>query len=244
MFAVARAIQGHQLQAMSERRYTDEEVQQILALAAEADTGTGSALRENTGMTLAEVQRIASEAGISAGAVAISAAVIDQPGTKTNVSGLAMQAAVANTVPLARPLTDAEWTRLVAQLRDTFQAEGRVTEAPGRREWRNGNLRVAVQTIGDGAVLELRTRKQSARSLVRVGLALLAGSGITSIATTVAGTSAESLSGILTLAITGVAMTAAGILPVPLWLSERRRQFASVADFVRRLAGGEAKLLP
>lgn len=229
---------------MPERRYTDEEVQQILALAAEAEEPAQSQLPPEKGMTLAEIQRIAAEAGISPSAVSASATVLDQPGTHASVSRFPLNAAVASTVPLARPLDDMEWTRLVAQLRDTFQAEGNVREVLGRREWRNGALRVAVQTVGDGAVLEMRTRKQSAQALVRAGLSFLATSGIIATATTVAGGGEQIVGAAVALAVGGVAMLGAGTLPVPIWLSERKRQFSAISEFVRRLSGGAARSLP
>lgn len=218
---------------MSERRYTEEEVKQIFASAAESEVLESTPSR---GMTLAEVQRIGEEAGLSTAAVTAAAVSLDhasQVAVVPRVFGL--RDGVAQTVALPRPLDDAAWRQLVAYLRDTFQAQGRESEVRGRQEWRNGNLRVSIEPLGDGALLHMRTRKGGARSLVRTGVALLVGAGVME-GVILAAHAGMATMGALQVGLTGVALTAVGALQLPRWSSERERQFASVADYARKLS--------
>lgn len=219
---------------MSERRYSDDEVQRILASAVESDALTPSSAEP--GMTLAEVQRIAAEAGVSSTAVVAAAAALDRAPVSAPPRVLGLPVGVGSAVPLPRPLDDAEWQRLVAFLRDTFEAQGRVEEGAGRREWRNGNLRISVDAVGDAAVLEMRTRKSNARSMIRMGIGFLAGSGI--VETALLLTHSPGAAGVLPFAVAGTAMTAIGALQLPGWSSTRRKQFEHVAEFARRLTVG------
>jgi hypothetical protein len=227
-----------------ERRYTDDEVQRIIASAVESETAltTSSAA---PGMTLEEVQRIAAEAGVSPASIAAAAAALDRvPATAASSRLLGLPVGVGNTVPLPRPLDDTEWQRLVIFLRNTFDAHGRIEESAGRREWRNGNLRISVDRIGEAAVLEMRTHKSQARSLIRAGVGLLVGSGFAGTMALLAHTGGGAVGAALSLALAGGAITATGAVQLPGWSAARRKQFASVAEFARRLtAGSEGPLL-
>ncbi|MGI8549152.1 MAG: hypothetical protein ACR2M1_17825 [Gemmatimonadaceae bacterium] len=152
---------------------------------------------------------------------------------------LGLPVSVAQTVALPRALDDAEWRRLVAFLRDTFEAQGREDQVAGRREWRNGNLRIAVESLGDSGLLQMRTRKGDARSLIRTGVSLLLGSVVVEAATTLAHTGAHAAAGVLTLALGGAAMATVGALQLPSWSAARRKQFDTVAQYARQLSAGE-----
>lgn len=228
---------------MTERRYSDDEVQRIIANAVESDSAltTGSVTQ---GMTLAEIQRIAAEAGVSPTAVTAAAAALDRvPATTSSSRVLGLPAGVGNVVPLARPLDDAEWHRLVSFLRDTFDARGHVEEGAGRREWRNGNLRISVDRVGDAAVLEMRTRKSNARPFIYTGLGLLAGSGLMEAAFMLTHAAPQTAGSAISLGLTGVMMTAVGAVQLPAWSATRRKQFESVAEFARRLTVGSGEPL-
>ncbi|MBK8006889.1 MAG: hypothetical protein IPK12_24285 [Gemmatimonadetes bacterium] len=113
---------------MPDRRYSEDEVAAIFRAATElpepADTpATGVPA---AGLTLAEVQAIGLEAGIGAEAIARAAQLVTSPPVVSQrVLGLPFR--VSHTVPLHRRLTDAEWERLVVQLREVFDARGRCT---------------------------------------------------------------------------------------------------------------------
>jgi hypothetical protein len=224
---------------MPDRRYSDDDVHRILAAAAEAEAADAGAAGESGGMTLPEIQRIAAEAGLDPAAVTAAAAALEQAPRATEAPRLlGLPVGVRESVPLARPLDDGEWRRLVTLLRDTFEAEGREEQLPGRRAWRNGNLRVAMESVGDATLLELRTRKESASGFVRGGAGLLATSLVAGTAVNLFPASPGAGAGVLMLALGGAAMMVVGALPLPWWSATRRRQFAAVADYARRLAGG------
>jgi hypothetical protein len=225
---------------MSDRRFTDEEVQQILAAAAQAEGAERTHSDAERGMTLAELQRVASEAGLSSTAVATAAAALDHKSLAlADPRVLGLKAGVAQSVALSRPLNDVEWRKLVALLRDTFAASGREEQVEGRREWRNGNLRVALESVGDGAWLEMRTQKESARALVRSGLAIVGVSAIVEVVLAATGANLGGMAGVLTTTFVGAGMAALGALQLPTWLSARRRQFAAIAEYVQQITGSD-----
>ena len=221
---------------MSERRYTDEEVQRILDTAAESEASltAGSAAQ---GMTLAEIQRIAAEAGLSANAVTAAAVAVDRAPVPVNRRMLGLPLGVGQTVPLPRDLEDTEWRRLVAFLRDTFEAQGQEAVTAGRREWRNGNLRVSIESFGDSALLQMRTRKGGAQSLIGTGLSLVLGSGVVA-AISALGADPQAVYWMAPMAIGGGAMAVTGAAQLPSWSSKRRAQFEKVADYARQLSSG------
>lgn len=223
---------------MSERRYTDDEVQRILASASESDAALGAGASER-GMTLAEIQKVATEAGLSAASVTAAAKALDvTPPAVREQRLLGLRVGVAHEVALARPLDDAEWRRLVAHLRDTFEAQGREEVGAGRREWRNGQLRVAVEHYGDATVLRMRTRKENAQSLVRAGTAFVLGGAVAGVLGVVMQAAGPPAAAALAVALGGGAMIGAGALQLPGWSATRQKQFEAVAEYARRLTEG------
>ena len=218
---------------MSDRRFSDDDARRILSLAAEAE----AAAPVDLPWTLGELQRIGAEAGLSPSAIATAALAIEraeEAAPERRVLGLPV--AVGHAVPLARPMSDEEWERLVGRLRDTFASEGRVRVTGSRREWRVGNLRVTHEATRDGgALLDLRTRKGDAGALPTLGafvLVVSATAGILGVTGTASAPAAFSAMG----AAAGAFVVALGALRLPRWARERSRQFASVADFARRLS--------
>lgn len=223
---------------MSERRYTDDEVQRILASASESDAALGAGATER-GMTLAELQQIATEAGLSAASVASAAKALEvAPAPLRAPRMFGLKVGVGQEAPLARPLDDAEWRRLVAFLRDTFEAQGKEEIGGGRREWRNGNLRIAVEHYGDATVLRMRTRKENAQGMMRIGAAFLLGGAVTGLIGLVMQAAGPGATGAVGLALGGGTMLGAGALQLPRWSAAREKQFAAVAEYARRLTEG------
>ena len=223
---------------MTERRFTDEDVDRILARAAETEAALLAAGSERS-WTLAEIQRVGLEAGLAPQAIAAAAVSLDRGGSLARDQRfLGLPVAVAHTVALDRALGDEEWARLVGELRDTFDAQGRERVAGRRREWGNGNLRVTYEPEGDGAFLAFRTRKGDARPLLN----LAAGVTVASAASAafvhftsgdVAAVTAAAVSGAVALG----ALVASAIR-LPSWAGTRARQFASVARYARQLGAG------
>ena len=230
---------------MSTRRYSDEEVRRVLMLAAEAEGAAGS--DPERPWTLAEVERIGAEAGLAPESVAAAALVLDrQPSTPVPARYFGLPVAVSRAVPLSRHLSDEDWERLVAELRDTFAARGRVSVTGARREWRVGNLRVTHEPAGTGALLQLRTRKGDARVLLQMGVVLLVVAVATVLLETLGAGAGASGAGDAAytrrmaagwmVGIGALVMLLIGVLRLPTWARERARQFEALATFARRIA--------
>jgi len=220
---------------MQERRYSEDDVHRILSLAAEAEaTAVGSGERQ---WTLAEIQRAGAEAGIAPAAVVAAAVALEgQSAAPGDRRYLGLPVAVSRAVPLERPLSDEDWGRLVAELRDTFAAQGRVEVMGTRREWRNGNLRVSHEPTGGGAVLALRTRKGDAPAMFALaGTLLLVAIAIGVVAAV--GADGERLSRAMLAGAIGAVLLLVGAVRLPFWAGARGRQFDAIAGFARRLSG-------
>lgn len=154
----------------SERRYSEDEVAAIFRKAAAVDepSGTRSPLPGTRGMTLAELQDVGREVGISPGAVARAAADLDGPELRTvprrKMFGLPI--GVGRVVDLGRYMSEEEWERLVVDLRDTFDARGKVRADGSFRQWTNGNLSALVEPTDSGHQLRLRTLNGMFRELL------------------------------------------------------------------------------
>lgn len=79
------------------------------------------------GLTLADLQDIGREVGISPEAVAQAAQSLELRRQAVTRSFLGLPIGVERTVTLNRWLTDARWDQLVVQLRETFRARGTVS---------------------------------------------------------------------------------------------------------------------
>ncbi|HEX9886603.1 MAG TPA: hypothetical protein VGA70_08950, partial [Longimicrobiales bacterium] len=131
---------------MTERRYTEEEVAEILDRATEVRTERGRSLATSEGLTLAELKEIGQEAGIPSDMIVWAAGQVDRPAqADPDVRLLGARIGVGRTVHLGRKLTDAEWNRLVVDLRETFNAVGTVREQGAFRTWSNGNLQALLE---------------------------------------------------------------------------------------------------
>ena len=225
---------------MSERRYSDEEVRRILHNAVEVDSSMVA--RAESGLTLAQIQCVAAETGLSAASVIAAVAALDHESrVPATPRMLGLPIGVASTVVLPGAIEDAGWRRLVAFLQDTFEAKGREEHGLVRREWRNGNLRIALEEVDGATLLHLRTRKDSARALIQVGGSLLLGSLIVGVGTTVAQSGVIAMAGALPLALGGLAMASVGALQLPSWASARQKQFQAVTEYARSLSTREGE---
>lgn len=229
----------------SERRYTEEEVSEILDLATEAHTDRTPTSSGSTGLTLRELQEIGREVGISEDVIAHAATSLDRPRAETAAEEtfLGQTIGVGRTVALPRPLTDQEWHRLVVDLRETFNAKGKITDEGPFRQWTNSNLQAFVEPTDQGTRLRLRTLKGNARAAQGIGVAFMA---------TGAGLGIASLLGLARDPRDVVMMAAMGAgfflwsrLTVPSWAKTRARQFEEVIARVTHTTalppgGGEA----
>jgi hypothetical protein len=221
---------------MTERRYTEAQIAEILQRATETPPqGMGAA----DGLTLRELQEIGREVGIPATAIARAAQSVDLPVPLTARRFLGIPYSVSHTVALERELSDAEWERLVVDLRETFDARGRVRIEGGLRQWTNGNLHVFVEPTSSGDRLRMRTTKGDA-----VGMLML---GLTSMGVSIAALAGAAMQGALgdtgmvvalaTLGLAGAAAFVSRALVLPRWAETRKLQMEDVGERV----GGEGR---
>src|SRR5437899_544686 len=215
---------------MAERRYNDKEIAAIFRAAAEE--GPQSPQREvarDEGLTLAELQSIGTEVGISSEAVAQAARAVDVRLGAASRTFLGLRIGVARTVNLNRRLTDEEWERLVVQLREVFNARGRTRSDGSLRQWTNGNLQVLLEPTETGHRLRFRTLHGAARASIGAGLAALGVTATVAVATAISGHLGDAIPGIVFLLATGMAMIVNGALRLPGWARLRGRQMDALA---------------
>ena len=219
---------------MAERRYSDEEIAAILKLAAERQqlqlsSGESAVLPGDApipGMTLAEVQGIAQQVGIPGDLVAQAASSLERVGRPAVRRYLGLPIGVGRTVSLTRRLTQDEWERLVVDLRQTFDARGRVKEEGAFKQWTNGNLQALLEPTSAGQQIRLRTINGAAFAYINTGLALMGLSAIFA-----AGNALSLLTGAPTavMAVTGAIVAAIGAARLPRWARTRQQQMESIA---------------
>jgi hypothetical protein len=220
---------------MSERRYNDEEVAAIIERASETEPAALPASTEGKGLTLAALQEIGREVGISPESISLAARSLDQGGNAVSARFMGLPIGVGQTVEFDRPLSDSDWEGLVADLRTTFQARGTVRYDGPFRQWTNGNLQALVEPTPTGHRLRLQTMKGDARALMTGGSVVLGGASATLIAVAMSGglPNIGAATGVGFMALVGVGMFAAGALRVPGWARRRRAQ---IEEIIARLA--------
>lgn len=224
---------------MTERRYSETEVAEIFQRATETQQGARAPLASRDGMTLDALQQIGREVGLPPELIAQAARSLDRQGTSGTTRFLGLPIGVRHTVELGRRLTDAEWEALVVDLRQTFDARGRLRDDGAFRQWTNGNLQALLEPSGPGHRLRLRTSNGSMRAWMLGGLAVLgvaAVSAISALSSDIA--PSDVMSRIVSLGVLGVGMFAAGALRVPAWarlrMSQMREIAARLTDAVER----------
>jgi hypothetical protein len=223
---------------LSERRYNEEEVAAIFERASEVSLAGPRQASSGEGMTLAELQDIGREVGIPADSIALAAQALGQGGQATSRSFMGLPLGVARTVYLGRPLSDAEWERLVVDLRDTFNARGTVKSHGSLRQWTNGNLQVLLEPTATGDRVRLRTAKGGALGSLVSGMLLV---GLS--AAGLIGAAAQGLLGDATLlstmglsALAGAGIVASNAVRLPRWGRTRQRQMDEIAARLALLA--------
>jgi len=214
---------------MTDRRYTEDEVAAIFERAAEAQQTARRQLPPGEGMTLADLQAIGREVGIPAELVAQAARSMDHRGAPASRRLLGLPIGVGRTVDLGRPLSEEEWERLVVDLRETFDARGKVSAQGRFRQWTNGNLQVLVEPAATGDRIRMKTLNGNAQVFMNTGLATLGLAAVVTIMTLITGGDAGALRGVTFLSTIGTAMFGVGALRLPGWARLRRRQMEGVA---------------
>lgn len=225
-FPIALGATLREIPPMTERRFTEDEVAEIFARATEVHTSTRRQLASPEGLSLTELQAIGKEAGISAELVEQAARALDQPAPPKAPTFLGIPIGVAHTVELGRRLSDEEWDLFVVQLRETFDARGKLSTEGSFRQWTNSNLQVLVEPSGNGHRVRFRTLKDSARIYMTVGVVMGAASLVTVLAAVFTGAvePLAALSGVGGMGLIGVGFFLAGAVQLPSWARKRREQ--------------------
>lgn len=215
---------------MAERRYSEEEADQIIRRAAERQQSSPRQLSPAEGLTLAELQEIGRDVGISPELVREAARSVDTPGQRGSRRWFGLPIGVSRTIDLDHRLSESEWERLVVDLRETFDARGSVKSDGSFKQWTNGNLQALVEPVGAGDRVRLRTVKGSMRNAIRGGTALLLGSGGLAVIYSLIGTvKTDGLESLGIVALAGLAMLSIPFFVLPSWARERRLQMEGIA---------------
>ena len=221
------------------RRYSEDEVARILRDAATPRAALPGAPGAADGMTLAELQDIGAEVGLSPARIADAAASVDvRRGMPAPRRSLGMPVSVARAVAVDRPPTDHEWDMLVAELRETFHAHGRDRSQGSLRAWSNGNLRAAVEPTDGGWRFRIGTVKGDAQTMNMVGGGALLMALFLLLVTFMRAD--MDLAGPLVTALMGSATLAFNAVRLPQWAREREAQMEHVAGRARALLSGPA----
>jgi hypothetical protein len=217
---------------MAERRYNDKEIAAIFRSAAEAPQSLPREVPHDEGLTLADLQAIGREVGIASDAVAQAAQALDVRLDAASRTFLGLPIGVARTVNLNRRLSDAEWERLVVQLREVFNARGTTRSEGSLRQWTNGNLQVLLEPTETGHRLRFGTMHGAARASIGAGFAVLAVAATIVVTSALGGSLGSSLPGVAFLALAGIGMIASGALRLPRWARLRQQQMEDLAKRV------------
>jgi len=166
--------------------------------------------------------------GAAGAAGAADGGGVAQAGRSTSRRFLGFPIGVGRTTEVARPLSDADWERLVADLRETFHAAGLVRYDGPFRSWINGNLQVHVEPTAAGHRIRMQTTRANSRSLMQGGLVTMGVAAATMIASAMAGHLGRSAMGIEFMAIVGLGMFGLGAIRLPGWARRRRAQMEEV----------------
>ena len=141
-----------------ERRYNEKEIAAIFEQAAKDFEAAQQQMRASDGLTLKEIEEIASEAGISADFVKRAASKVDlrrdSPATK-KLLGLPTQ--VNRVIELPQDFGDEEWDRLIVEFHDSYGLVGTIQEQrDGRiRSWVTEKVQVYLEPTGSGKRLRV-----------------------------------------------------------------------------------------
>lgn len=220
---------------MTERRFSDAEVAQIFERATSGHVVQVTAAE---GMTLAELQSIGQEVGIPAEQITRAALSLRPSDAKPTQRFLGMTTGVGHTVHLARKLTDEEWERFIAEVRETFNAHGTMTSEGSLKRWSNGNLHVLLEPTDAGHRVRFKTVKGNAPWTVGGGLVLTAAGVIGEMTAVLTGVAHDvglvaSFGVVGAIGIGAIATTA---LRLPGWVRARKDQMEELGARVSAMA--------
>jgi hypothetical protein len=151
------------------RRFTDREMRLIFERAGEADAG---AQGDRGGYSLAEMQEIALQVGLSPTDVARAASTIDSPRASYPVLGGPIRFHASHT--LGSKLTDDGIASVALKIREATGFHGELRNVPGGAEWRvrsaTGLTVVDFTTRGAGTRIDLTVARDDEAALTAIGV--------------------------------------------------------------------------
>jgi hypothetical protein len=215
---------------MSERRYSEDEVVRIFESATEAQKSSLPMSRSD-GLTLRELQEVGREVGLPPELIERAARSLGPTGRVQSRKLLGLPIGVGHTIELERSLTEPEWHQLVADLRETFEARGKLSDQGPFKQWTNGNLEVLLEPTPTGQRLRMRTKKGSALAMMTGGLTLL-GMAVLFVAMMLIPGGSVDARGLVFLGGAGVGMIGLALAQLPAWARLRRLQMERIASRV------------
>lgn len=216
---------------MTERRYGEDEVREILSLATTGDTREQSVTGESAGLTLAELQRIAQEVGIDPTRIAMAAEKFGSSGTPAPVrKSFGLPVGISRVVDLPRAPTDREWEQMIAECRTTFGVQGKVTATGGLRSWSVGNLHISIEPTERGERLRLSTLKEDAIALNGLSTVMMGMSLVFSGVVAATGRPDKALAIFALFGGMSVLTFGANLIRLPRWRKEREQQMEALAQ--------------
>ena len=215
---------------MSERRYDEDEVAAIFLKAAEGPQNAAPQSASGEGMTLAELQDIGREVGISPEAVASAAQSLELRPRAAALTILGMPVGVSRSIELGRRLTESEWEQLVVELREVFKARGSVSAYGSFRQWTNGNLQALLEPTPTGHRLRISTRKGSLATSMIAGAALIFAGTMAAVGAGVAGHLGAAAADAAIFLSAGVGLIVVNAVRLPAWARLRGRQMDAITS--------------
>lgn len=212
------------------RRFSETEIQEVFARAASAQQRDQQL---DLGLTIDELQAVGAEAGLDPAHVAAAARAVasgePDEGRETLVG---IPTGVRRSATLDTPPSDFLWESIVADLQETFSAQGKVERIGASRIWRNGNLRVTLSPSGNSSRLRMQSnRRKDTQSLLTVGLVNAVLAAVFSL--NVFGPEEDP---VLFLGLTAAFAVAFAVGRQILWSGTRERQMEAVAARAQRTA--------
>lgn len=224
---------------VDERTYREDEVSEIFELASSAEGAILPVRADPKGLTLAELQEVGAEVGLSPERVAAAAAAVQaRLPVLPRKTWMGYPVGVGRVVELPRAATDHEWQILLGDLRQTFHAYGQIERHEQTREWSNGNLHAFLEPTEAGHRLRMGTQKGGSKETTVMG-AVAAGFGLLLLVTSgldaaTFGTTFESVLPAL-MALGGGGMLAGNFLRLKNWAAKREAQMEYIGARARAL---------
>jgi len=231
-----------EIRLTDERKYQEDEVSEIFERATSDDGTSLPARSPDEGLTLGELQEVGREVGLSPDRIAAAAAAVGTrlPSHPRKI-WLGNPVGVGRAVDLPRAATDREWQVILADLRQTFHAHGRVEPHGETHTWHNGNLHAFLEPTESGTRLRMSTQKGGSKETtimgagaLAVGLVLLVTSGLDA---ATFGATFETLLPAL-MAIGGGGVLVGNYVRLRNWAARRERQMEAIAGRARELLSG------